>query len=708
MDLLTPRSDVVFDSKRERIFLAERSSPTTYICTNLWLLSAWVKETSTQDGCKAWQNTPCLEKWPPILLKVAKIFAPQSPMRRDVLKLLWNLTRFVDGVSLALESEGNEWFKEMLLSATPTSAKHLQNSGILSVLGIVRELQVKARVDLVKKLQGTEWVKILLQMCQGFLNPKSSLAHDAPHDECSLFALAAISTLKLMMRSLFSLQDSSNDDDDDHSDKESEHCVLLKELGNADVLDFVCSLLEYAQRNDDNGASSSEWNVAEAPYFCGDCKDWAVEQACLLLVTCTKLATHLKIKFFRRFRALVTANVLRSDRGVLSRLLHQMQLEENPRQVVDLAFATTPFCLCFSPHPPFIAEPVRDLLLLQDKVFATKVVEAMTSAYGKSTGKFTGDHLKSDEVLENRVKNARKAATALRGFAKATGAPGLEQLLGAGALNVTKNFVLKYLDFSMEKRHSINGGTYEDEIGKFLVEALGFFGDVAVGGDRFCEAIFDLETMQKFRAVDQSFMSSLVTKRVRAAIDTALRSFETACPSLYYTRQGELSKKDSEVPRLRKLESAKLKAVRDNMGIPCPLPQRPLGHFCPLTEEVMVDPVMLGDGYFYEREALEKFFAEREKNDKTSPMTGEKMPPLAPDGVTMVASKKMKSIIDEWERESHRACVEMHDAIMGALEEEVKRLKESKKGKNKGKKRASDSDLKPKKKKKKVVTEEAV
>jgi hypothetical protein len=427
------------------------------------------------------------------------------------------------------------------------------------------------------------------------------------------------------------------------------------------------------------------------------------------MMTCCGLARHQE-NDVSLLRTQITANVLRSDRGVLSRILHLMKTEVVPASVALLGVTVKPICDYYDESPSSNAEAVIRELLLKDEVFATKVVGAMTLVYGDSIDRFTGDAVVPNSVVEHRVQVARKAAAALRVFAKATGAPGLEQLLGAGALNVTKNFVIKYLDFSMEKRHSINGGTYEDEIGKFLVEALGFFGEVAVGGDRFCEAIFDLETMQKFRAVDQSFMSSLVTKRVRAAIDTALKSFETACPSLYYTRQGELSKKDMEVPRLRELESAKLKAVRDNMGITCPLPKRPLEHFCPLTEEVMVDPVMLGDGYFYEREALEKFFAEREKNDKTSPMTGEKMPPLAPDGVTMVPSKKMKSIIDEWERASHRACIDMHDAIMGALEEEVKRLKEAKKekSKNKGKKRAADSDDKPKKKKVKVVAEEAV
>ncbi len=44
---------------------------------------------------------------------------------------------------------------------------------------------------------------------------------------------------------------------------------------------------------------------------------------------------------------------------------------------------------------------------------------------------------------------------------------------------------------------------------------------------------------------------------------------------------------------------------------------------CPLTMEVMRDPVITADGQTYERTEIEKLFAQ---GKNTSPLTGEKLP----------------------------------------------------------------------------------
>tara|TARA_Y100001958_G_scaffold117630_1_gene84635 strand:+ start:1084 stop:1677 length:594 start_codon:yes stop_codon:yes gene_type:complete len=48
---------------------------------------------------------------------------------------------------------------------------------------------------------------------------------------------------------------------------------------------------------------------------------------------------------------------------------------------------------------------------------------------------------------------------------------------------------------------------------------------------------------------------------------------------------------------------------------------------CPITQELPIDPVWAADGYFYERIAIAKWFAERKAfgNSATSPMTGKTM-----------------------------------------------------------------------------------
>ena len=115
--------------------------------------------------------------------------------------------------------------------------------------------------------------------------------------------------------------------------------------------------------------------------------------------------------------------------------------------------------------------------------------------------------------------------------------------------------------------------------------------------------------------------------------------------------------------------TGQFKPVRDELGIACELPKRRWSTFTGLTQEVMVDPdKKLGDGYFYERkEALEKFFPE---NDKTSPVTGEKMPPLAPRSwcrllKNQIAHRRVGA-------GAHRAYIDMHCALHGRPKEEMR------------------------------------
>ena len=64
---------------------------------------------------------------------------------------------------------------------------------------------------------------------------------------------------------------------------------------------------------------------------------------------------------------------------------------------------------------------------------------------------------------------------------------------------------------------------------------------------------------------------------------------------------------------------------------------------CPITRQVMTDPVLCDDGYFYEREAIEQWF----QHHRTSPMTRQ------PIRGTLKESLTMKSIIEAW-RVAHK------------------------------------------------------
>ena len=46
----------------------------------------------------------------------------------------------------------------------------------------------------------------------------------------------------------------------------------------------------------------------------------------------------------------------------------------------------------------------------------------------------------------------------------------------------------------------------------------------------------------------------------------------------------------------------------------------PPSFFCPITQEVMVDPVMCADGHTYERHAIERWLQEHRTSPKTNAM----------------------------------------------------------------------------------------
>eukprot|EP00873_Tetraselmis_striata_P035798 jgi/Tetstr1/456062/TSEL_042832.t1 len=59
---------------------------------------------------------------------------------------------------------------------------------------------------------------------------------------------------------------------------------------------------------------------------------------------------------------------------------------------------------------------------------------------------------------------------------------------------------------------------------------------------------------------------------------------------------------------------------------------------CPITQDIMADPVLAGDGYTYEREAIAAHFRSR----AVSPMTN------LPIGTAVLPNRIVKSMVEEW------------------------------------------------------------
>ena len=60
---------------------------------------------------------------------------------------------------------------------------------------------------------------------------------------------------------------------------------------------------------------------------------------------------------------------------------------------------------------------------------------------------------------------------------------------------------------------------------------------------------------------------------------------------------------------------------------------------CPITYEMMRDPVFAADGHTYERDAISKWLEKRQ----TSPLSNEPLP-----HGTLVPNRALKGLIDKW------------------------------------------------------------
>eukprot|EP00039_Didymoeca_costata_P029781 m.26357 g.26357 ORF g.26357 m.26357 type:complete len:705 (-) comp7788_c0_seq1:126-2240(-) len=66
--------------------------------------------------------------------------------------------------------------------------------------------------------------------------------------------------------------------------------------------------------------------------------------------------------------------------------------------------------------------------------------------------------------------------------------------------------------------------------------------------------------------------------------------------------------------------------------------QRPPEHYCPITSDIMTDPVLALDGHTYERSAIESWF----QRSNTSPLTNQEIPD------TLIPCHSIRNMIQDW------------------------------------------------------------
>lgn len=86
----------------------------------------------------------------------------------------------------------------------------------------------------------------------------------------------------------------------------------------------------------------------------------------------------------------------------------------------------------------------------------------------------------------------------------------------------------------------------------------------------------------------------------------------------------------------------------------------PSSFFCPITSQIMADPVSTSDGFSYEREAIEEWFTSAKGGEATSPMTG------APCGVMLTPNHALRQIIQEFIDQNPAAAADLYRPSEGA------------------------------------------
>lgn len=110
--------------------------------------------------------------------------------------------------------------------------------------------------------------------------------------------------------------------------------------------------------------------------------------------------------------------------------------------------------------------------------------------------------------------------------------------------------------------------------------------------------------------------------------------------------------RNTTVRQKRKRRSEELHEARIvKCGKAVALPDRPENHCCPISQNVMVDPVVAEDGFTYERVHIDRWFLER----KTSPMTNNVL-----KTTDVVPNHFARNCIDEWEDDMHKIAMSSH------------------------------------------------
>eukprot|EP00923_Selenidium_pygospionis_P047994 GHVN01082706.1.p1 GENE.GHVN01082706.1~~GHVN01082706.1.p1 ORF type:complete len:179 (+),score=26.70 GHVN01082706.1:40-576(+) len=170
-------------------------------------------------------------------------------------------------------------------------------------------------------------------------------------------------------------------------------------------------------------------------------------------------------------------------------------------------------------------------------------------------------------------------------------------------------------------------------------------GDIAAvlrGWLSSAEALVNAEKENVAKAREDIFMRC--EDEVKIAIEQAERSRDMQLEQCKLSNLGEIEEQISSVQRQAE-EYEKLRDMlitgRKHPFTPSASSARPYEHFCPITTQVMTDPVMITCGDTFERSAILEWF----ESNTSCPFCRE------PSDKRLMPNKALKKVIQDWKIE---------------------------------------------------------
>lgn len=235
------------------------------------------------------------------------------------------------------------------------------------------------------------------------------------------------------------------------------------------------------------------------------------------------------------------------------------------------------------------------------------------------------------------------------------GQAGIAALTKAGAVLAIVRRAKKIVDAAEKRKKDLEASGKRDDstldthvLNVFFYCAI-FLRHAALVCSNECEVFIEAGLLRTLWRIDGIFKNSNLRTELATVVNSAMEVFEGVCKDLYHEKLLEFGaeKNDAELQeRARRSQVLACKRKREaGEQADVSLPERPPQHFCPISKDVMVDPVLAGDGFAYERIFIERWL----KENATSPTTNAEMPSVD----TLMPAHTLRQMILEWEENAH-------------------------------------------------------